>query len=277
MIKVALTGSTGLVGSRIIELLKEDFEFIPFIYPRMDITNRENVRDIIRDIDFDIFLHLAAYTNVNRAEEEKKIAYKLNVTGTRNVFESVMKKDKKFIYVSTEFVFNGTNPDAIFDESSTPNPLGVYGTTKYEGEKIVKDRAMIMRISHPYRREYATRPDFVRNLKSLLEQGKELKMVQDSLITPTFIDDVAVALKHLINNFSPEIFHIVGSDSLSPYDAGLTIAKMFKLDKNLISPTTFAEYFKDSAKSRPQYTPVTSKKNDFHKMRSFEEGLRLMI
>ncbi len=271
MLKIALTGASSLVGSRIVELLSGDFQFIPLSQAQMDITNLNQVKSAIKEIDFDIFLHLAAYTDVDGAEKNKEIAYKINVEGTNNLFQEVYKKKKKFIYISTDFVFDGTTPP--YDEESQPYPISCYGQTKYEGEKIVKGKSMIVRFSYPYRAKFEKKKDFVRTLKSLLEQGRTLSMVTDSLITPTFIDDIAYALKYLFQNFSPEIYHIVGGDSLSPYDAGKLIAKTFNFDENLILPISYKEYFKDRAK-RPQYSQITSKKNSFYKMKTFEEGLK---
>ena len=97
--------------------------------------------------------------------------------------------------------------------------------------------------------------------------------MMDALITPTFIDDIAFAMKYLFQNFTPEIFHIVGANSLSPYDAGKLIAKTFHLDTNLILPTTYEEYSKGKAK-RSRYSEIKSKKNTFYRMKTFEEGLR---
>ncbi|PKM91878.1 MAG: hypothetical protein CVU81_03525 [Euryarchaeota archaeon HGW-Euryarchaeota-1] len=117
-------------------------------------------------------------------------------------------------------------------------------------------------------------PDIVRNIKSLLEQGKSLSMVTDSLIVPTFIDDIGYALREflLAKKFKPEIFHIVGSQALSPYECGKIIAKAFGLDDSLIKATTYEEYFKDKAK-RPQFSDIKSRDNNFYKMGGFEEAI----
>ena len=271
-LKVALTGSSGLIGSRVVELLKSDFDFISLSQEEMDITDREQVRKKLGNVDFDLFLHLAAYTNVDKAEEEKELCYKINVEGTKNVFEETLKKGKKFIYISTDFVFSGEKPP--YDEDSQPDAhLGAYGLSKLEGEKVIGNKAMIVRLSFPYRADYERRPDFVRSLKGLLGQKKSLTMVADSVITPTFIDDIASGLKYLLNNYSAEVFHLVGKQSLSPFDACMLIAETFGLDKSLIGKTTFEEFYKGKA-PRPQKSVITSKKNNFQPMKSFEEGLK---
>lgn len=270
MLKIAMTGGDGLVGSRITELLGTDFSFINFPQAKMDITNKEQVEKTLNGVDYDVFLHLAAYTNVQGAETSPEVAMRINGEGTDNVFSATAKKGKKFIYISTDFVFDGINPP--YDEDSFPNPQGVYAKSKYEGEKAVKGEAMIVRIAYPYRANFEPKRDFVRTFKYLLEQKKQLTMVADSLMTPTFIDDIAYGLKHLINNFSPEVYHLVGGSSVSPYEATMMIAEKWHLDKSLISKTNYDEFMKGKAPS-PKLGVIKSKKNNFQKMKTFEEGL----
>ena len=270
MLKVALTGADGLVGSRIIELLKNDFEFIALPQKLMDITNTTQVNSVLSNIDYDIFLHLAAYTNVAGAESNKELALKINRDGTKNVFDHAMSKNKKFIYISTDFIFDGEK--SPYFEDSTPNPISAYASTKYEGEKIIGNKAMIVRIAYPYRAEFPIKKDFYRTFRSFIEEKKPVTMIADSLMTPTFIDDIAFGLRYLFNNYSTEIFHLVGGDSLSPYDACLKIAEVFNLDAATIGKTTLNEYVKNRARL-PRYSEIKSKKNNFYKMRTFAEGL----
>lgn len=272
-----ISGSTGLVGSRIVDLLKNDFNFIPLLANQVNITDKQKVSDFINDKDFDIFLHLAAYTNVNGAEFEKDLAYNINVEGTKNVFNSVLNKNKKFIHISTDFVFSGVDKDKIYYEEDTPHPNGIYGKTKLQGEKLVKGKAMIVRLSYPFRAYFDEKKDFVSSIRSVLESGQEINVVTDSILTPTFIDDIAFALKHLLNNFDTNIYHLVGSSNISPFNAVKLIALKFGLDSNLIKPTSFASYFKEYAVIRPQYSSIKSKNNNFYKMKSFEEGLDEII
>ena len=274
MLKVAITGSTGLIGSRMVKLLKDKIAFIPLTQADMNITDTGSVEKAISGIDFDVFLHLAGYTNVDQAEKTPGSAIALNVDGTRNVFNAVEAKNKKFVYISTDFVFDGQSPP--YNEESQPHPISVYGQTKYDGENLVSGKAMIIRPSYPYRKEFEAKKDFVRTIKSLLEQKKPLTMVHDSLITPTFIDDMVQATGYLLEHFSPETFHIVGSDSMSPYAAGKLIAKTFSLDSSLISPVSYNEYFKDKAK-RPRYSDIKSIKNTFYQMKPFEDGLKAIL
>src|SRR3989338_4077118 len=173
---VAITGPNGLIGSRLIELLT-DITFIPLSHEELDITNQNDVVAKLNNINFDILLHLAAYNNVDMAEKEREKAHAINVDGTRYLYNAVQKINKKMIYISTDFVFDGVSPP--FDEESKPNPVGYYGQTKYEGEQTLADDAMIVRISYPYRSNViqtpSTRgknpgkPDFVARLSQLLK------------------------------------------------------------------------------------------------------------
>jgi dTDP-4-dehydrorhamnose reductase len=189
--KIAVTGSRGLVGSRVIELLKKEFEFIPLSSEDLDITDKKSVESILNDQEFDLLLHLAAYTNVDGAENDKEKAHAINVDGTRNLLDAVIKHGKQMIYISTDFVFDGKLPP--YDEMSIPHPVGYYGQSKFEGEAVVKDHAMIVRISYPYGKPGTGKPDFVQRLKSLLEHNKPLTMIADAAMTPTYIDDIVGA------------------------------------------------------------------------------------
>lgn len=274
MLKVALTGSTGLIGTRIINLLSKDFVFIPLLQSEIDITEKTSLNDKLKKTNFDILLHLAAYTNVDEAENNKDIAYKINVLGTKNVFNFTQKSNKKLIYISTDFVFDGNHPP--YDEESMPAPISYYGKTKLEGETIVKNHAMIVRLSYPYCSHFAAKKDIVRSIKSRLEQNKELFMVADSIITPTFIDDIAYSLKYLLENFDTRTYHLVGADSLSPFEFGLQVAQYFNLNKKLIKPITYQEYFKDKAK-RPKYSIIKTVNNNFYQMKSSMQGLKAVV
>lgn len=274
MLKIALTGSTGLIGTRIMELLNSQFSFIQILQEEIDITNKTSVDNKINALDFDILLHMAAFTNVDASEQNQKLAYEVNVIGTRNLYDAVSKKGKKFIYISTDFVFDGTTPP--YYENSVPNPQSYYAKTKREGEIIVQNSGMIIRLSYPYRSKFEPKNDFVKTICSKLIKGNKLTMINDSIITPTFIDDIAFAFAYLFNHFQTDTFHIVGSDSLSPYNAGKLIAKIFHFDESLILPISFQDYSKNRA-IRPKMSEIKSNKNTFYRMKTFAEGLQEIL
>ena len=272
MTKVLLTGASGLVGSRLVELLDSEFSFLTPNSSELNITKKEDTQDYLCSQEFDLVLHLAAYTDVDRAEKERELCYKINVEGTQNLFEAAKKQNKPLIFISTDFVFGGNEPE--YTENSLPNPKGYYGQTKAQAEAVLRDQAMIVRISYPYRTPYPTKNDFVKTITSLLKEGREIAATTDSLFTPSFVDDIAKGLKLLIKSFKPEIYHLVGPETFSPYAAFKQIAKVFDYPSGLITPTTYAQYFRNRA-PRPQFSKIINTKLDLRR-HSFAEGLRVV-
>ncbi|MGA2911183.1 MAG: SDR family oxidoreductase [Candidatus Levyibacteriota bacterium] len=267
--KILVTGLTGLVGSRFPELLNDAYEFQPL---GVDILAKNAVLNIISSSDAQIVLHMAAKTHVdgceldkNRDKEilkfsnlqdrekiwmEEKTAWAVNVFGTQNIVEACQKTNKKIIYLSTDSVFDGKK--RTYSEEDEPAPVNWYAKTKYEGEKLIQASGLdyiIARIAYPYR-AYFARNDFVRALIEKLQKSEKLSMVTDHIMTPTFIDDIANALDILIRLEQKGIFHVVGSQAITPYEAAIEIAQTFDFDESLISKTTRREYFAGKA-ARP--------------------------
>jgi dTDP-4-dehydrorhamnose reductase len=111
--RILITGSTGLIGTRITELLSEKYTFIPLLQSEIDITDQSSVDRRLLTVDFDLLLHLAAYTNVDQAEVERDLCHKINVDGTRNLFEICQTKKSQMILISTDFVFDGKPVEEI--------------------------------------------------------------------------------------------------------------------------------------------------------------------
>ncbi|MBF8250308.1 MAG: dTDP-4-dehydrorhamnose reductase [Candidatus Levybacteria bacterium] len=279
--KILGTGLDGLVGSRIVELLSDKYQFENLsLATGVDITDKISVLERIKNSDAQIVLHLAAKTDVDGCEKDKSLgqegqAWKINVEGTRNVADACLNSNKKLIYISTAFVFDGTKE--AYSEDDVPNPLGWYAKTKYEGEKIVqvlKTPWIIARIDSPYRAVFE-KLDFARAILKRLQEGLPVAAVFDHILTPTFIDDIALAINTLITNDSQGIFHVVGSQNLTPFDASIMIAKEFGLDLTRITKTTREEFFKNRA---PRSFQLALKNDKITKlgvrMRTFEEGLR---
>ncbi len=282
--KIFTIGGSGLVGSRIVELLQYKYSFDDLsLTSGVDITNPDSLDVIKNDTEHAVVIHLAAKADVDGCEQDKELgeegpAYKINVAGTQNVATACKIGNKKMIYISTDFVFNGEDtPKGGYTEEDTPLPLGWYAETKEKGEEVVKKAGIpyiILRIAYPYRKSFDAKKDFVRAVAGRLAEGLPIKAITDHIFTPTFIDDLAPAIDALITNNATGIYHAVGSQSLTPYDASLLIAKNFGYDESLISKTTRAEYFASKA-PRPFDLTINNDKIDQLgvRMKSFEEGL----
>lgn len=284
--KILGTGLNGLIGSRIIELLGNDFEFESLSRSTgVDISDYESVYSAINKSEAQIVIHAAAYTDVKGAEDQKDLgenstAWIINVLGTKNVAKAVREAGKKLIHFSTDMVVGGDDmPPGGFTEDAKPNPLNWYAQTKYEAERIVQNLSspwIILRTAYPYRKQFP-KPDFVRFFKNWLAEKKPISVLTDRLITPTFIDDLAPVIKTLIEKDATGIYNSVGSQILSIYEAVNIIADIFDLDKSLISETTRKNFLID----RPA-EPFSSALNNAKikqlgvNMHTFEDGLQII-
>lgn len=255
-IKILATGLSGMVGSRVLELLKEKYEFEEISRNTgIDITDRDKVWEKIKNTDAQIILHLAAYTNVDQAEIQKDLkseseAWKINVNGTQNIAQAAQEFGKKLIYISTDMVFDG-NQEATskYFENDIASPVNFYGLTKYHAEEIVGELAdfLIIRIAYPFRSNFDQKMDYVRFFKKLLSENKNISAVSDHFFTPLFIDDLAFVIDTLIEKKQIGIFHAVSDISMSPFMVALKIAEKFNLNKSLISEILREQYFKGKA------------------------------
>lgn len=285
--KILGTGMNGLVGSRVQELLSSRYEFENISRSTgVDITNASQVLEYIKNSDAKIVLHMAAKTDVDGCEREKDLgedsdAWKINVIGTKNIVKACFDTGKKIIYISTDFVFDGEiGENEFYNESSAPNPLNFYAKTKYEGEKMVQDSGadwIIVRLAYPYRASFE-KNDFARAIKSRLELGQSVAAITDHIFCPTFIDDFALALDKIFEANPTGIFHVVGGQPLSPFDAASIIASKFNLDSSLIEKTTREEFFKDRA-IRPFRLVLKNDKIEKLgvQMNTFEQGILEII
>lgn len=279
-------GISGLVGSRIVSVLHDTYQFDNLsIDTGVNITDPQTLSVISDDTTHPVVIHLAAKADVDGCEQDKELgkegaAYKINVEGTQNVVNACKAGNKKLIYISTDFVFDGENtPQGGYTEEDTPHPVNWYAETKYMGEEIVKSSGLpyaIVRLAYPFRPDaFPVKKDFVHAIMSRLQEGKPIAGVTDHIFTPTYIDDIAHALDAIIKQDATGIYHAVGSQSLTPYDAALLIAEHGGFDRSLISKTNREEYFKNKAK-RPFDLSLNNAKIErlgVH-MRTFEEGLK---
>lgn len=285
--KIIGTGLSGLVGTRIVELLKDKFEFVDFsLDTGVNLLDSKNLTQAFeKNKDAVAVLHMAAFTDTNAAWEQRgnksAICYQLNVQGTQNILDLAKKHNQYLIYISTDFIFDG-NKSTPYLETDTPNPIEWYGETKYLGEKVITDSGYtnynISRITYPYRAKFDTKPDIIRKVLTKLQNNEEVKLFSDQICTYTFIDDIASALGYFLENKNTGIYHLVGSSSHSPYEMAKLVAKVFDLDQNLVKASSLDEYIKSQPEgSRPwQKTLITSnqKVKDLGlNFKTLEEGL----
>lgn len=251
MTNIIGTGLSGLVGTRVVEL-NPQYQFTDLsLESGFNILKPKTLEDIFKNNPAKVVLHLAAFTDTNLAWTQRGdkagSCYQVNVVGTQNMVNLCQKYGKHLIFISTDFVFDGTKTGPYI-ETDTPNPIEWYGQTKYEAEKMIQNseiRSSIVRIAYPYRSHFELKPDIIRKIISKFENQEPMSMFADQLTTPTFIDDIALGLAKFINSKPTGVFHLVGSSYQSPYDMCLQIAEIFGFDKGLVKPSTLEEYIKN--------------------------------
>lgn len=265
--KILGTGLSGLVGSRVTALLAPGFMFENLsLETGVDITDRASVDSYFAKSDAPWVFHMAAYTDVQGAEKERtlgetSVAWKVNVLATEHIAENCKKLGKKLLYIDTDYAFDGIRKDHLYTEDEPPNPLGWYAKTKSEGAKRVLalgSLGLVIRISNPYRARPVGKKDWVHKMLERLQSGQGITGAADQLFAPTFIDDIAGALKILVAKQASGIYHVV-SAPLSPFDAGKIIAQTFGYDPSMVKAVTFAEMFAGRAPV-PQYAALSGEK-----------------
>ena len=254
--RILVTGGSGLVGSRFIELYKDKYKFISPEYPSFDLTDKTSVSRAIENENPDIIVNFAAHTNLNEAENQRgdtnSSSYKINVEGVKNLLEALPSKTR-FIQISTDNVFSGSEKDPgpypeghKIEEDS--DKLTWYGYTKSLGEKEVikkfgKD-ATILRLIYPSRAKYDLKSDYLRKPLSLFDEGKLYQMFDDQQISISFVDSIAEALDKIIEGKKIGIFHASSEDVGTPFEIISYLIEKARGVKDAVKPSSLSKFIK---------------------------------
>lgn len=241
---VLIIGANSFLGNKVFDLLPKKYEGFGTCfskkepkYRQLDITSKEQVNKIFKEITPDIVILISAFTDVDLAEEMKDIAQNVNVNGTQNVVDACQNSNAKLVYISSDYIFDGKN--SPYTEESTPNPINYYGKTKLEAENIVKslNDFIIIRpaIMYGYNNEN-DKPDFV---KTTIEKLKDSGGLNEKVFVdyfrikyPTLIDDIANAIYLLIDKDAKGIFNVSGDEGVTRYEWAIKVADFFNLPIN---------------------------------------------
>lgn len=260
--RILVIGSNGMLGQRLVEFFNnstqvelmcasvEENSFIPEVqYKQLDISQKNQVRQIILDFFPDVIINTAAFTNVDKSETEKETAWKINVGGVENIALYSWTVDAHLIHFSTDYIFDGKN--GPYTEEDKPNPIGYYGRTKLASENSIHisgTRYTIVRTNILYGPSKYGRPDFVKWVVNSLRKEEKIRIVTDQIGNPTYIDDLVNAVIKIIESKKEGIFNIGGREMISRYDFTLRIAKYFGLDEKLIIPILTKELNQPAAR-----------------------------
>jgi dTDP-4-dehydrorhamnose reductase len=286
---IIATGLSGMVGSRLAELLADEWQFENLsLETGVDITNFALLEKKFSQSPAKVCFHLAAVTDVDGCEKQKEqgeesLAWKVNVEATGEIARLCRTNNIYLVYISTEFIFAGTKPlGQLYSENDSPNPINWYGQTKLMGEKGVQKNSqdyLIVRLASPYRDDFPEKLDFARAIRACLEQSQTVNAISDGMFTPTLVDDFARGLRKIVQIRPQGILHLVGSEPLSPLAATQEIADLYGFGKDLILPITNQEYFQKQGRAlRGKNLAMSNTKAESLgiKMKSFSEGMRYL-
>ena len=254
--KIFITGANGLLGQKLLDIFGKDssvkvlatgkgasrllhlprhIEYLP-----LDITNREEVLTEVREFVPEIIIHSAAMTNVDQCEQERETCWDINVTAVEYLVEATQQCSAHFIHLSTDFIFSGE--EELLDEEVIPAPINYYGKSKLAAEQVVVNAAniswAIVRTALVYGVTLRmNRSNIILWVKSNLEKGKPIEVVNDQWRTPTLAEDLAEGCALVAKKKATGVFNISGKDFLTPYQIAIQTADYFGLDASLIRET----------------------------------------
>ncbi|MDP5093077.1 MAG: SDR family oxidoreductase [Polaribacter sp.] len=253
MKKVVITGSNGLLGQSLVNLLlknKNEYQVFgfskgknrsgreDFMYVSIDLTDENELKKALLEIKPDAIVNTAAMTQVDDCEIYKNECDVLNVDVVKWLKEVAEIINCHVIHLSTDFIFDGKK--GYYKETDEPNPLSYYGNSKVKSEEILLNSKIdftILRTILVYGKVYdMSRTNIVLWVKEMLENGKEITIVDDQFRMPTYVNDLALSCKLAIDKKATGIYHISSNTLMSVFEIAQKIADVFELDKNLIKP-----------------------------------------
>ena len=263
---ILLIGSNGQLGTELQNFLSSNYQVIAVTRPEIDLTQTDNLRQIIRETQPEIIINAAAYTAVDKAETEPEMATAINTTAPQIIAEESQKLGSFLIHFSTDYVFNG-NSNYPYQESDITNPVSVYGQTKLAGEIAIQkacSQYMILRTAWVYG-TYG-KSNFVKTMLRLGKERPEVRVVADQIGSPTWAQDIALTITQIIPQLTSEIagiYHYTNSGVASWYDFAIAIFEEaeklgFPLKINQVIPITSPEY--PTPAKRPAYSVLACQK-----------------
>lgn len=247
--KILITGGSSLLGQQLSETLEENnFDVFTSFYNnaiikkncfQMDITKKDEVLSVLKKISPNVVIHTAAYTNVDGCEKNKEFAFNVNVQGTVNIANAAEKLNSKFVYISTDYVFNGKQ--GRYKEDDETNPIDYYGVTKLKGEKYVRNICSNYVIARPSVIYGNEKKNFVTWVIDMLKNKKKINIVTDQFVSPTLNIDLSEQLLALLEKDITGVFHTAGGERISRYDFVKKITEVFNLKETFIKPITMED------------------------------------
>ena len=271
--KILITGSNGMLGHDLIEVLKDNHELILTTSKTLDITNKDQVFEVICDAEPDVVINSAAYTDVDGCEENQDLAYSVNGEGVKNLALACKEVDCALVHISTDYIFNGKN-DRPWVEDDEIGPISVYGKSKLKGEEAILetlDKYFIVRTAWLYG---INGKNFPKTMLELAKNHSEITVVYDEVGTPTYTPDLAYGISQLIETDYYGIYHLTNSGNCSWCEFARYIFEVADKDVKVV-PVTASEFARPAP--RPSYSVLENKNwvdKGFKPLRSYKEAIK---
>lgn len=293
--KILITGANGLLGQKLVALILNQgnheliatarganrlpFDQQKYTYTPLDITDQAQVNSVIAEHQPDVVIHTAAMTNVDQCESEREECWDLNVNAVQYIAEACEAHKAFLLHLSTDFIFDGE--DGPYDEEAQANPISYYGESKLAAEHIITQSkldwaiartVLVYGIAHDM-----SRTNIVLWVKKSLEEGKEIKVVDDQLRSPTLAEDLAQGCLLIAEQKAKGIFNISGSDLLTPYEMAIKTAQFFNLSTASMQKAD-SSTFTQPAKRPPKTGLLIEKARTVlgYEPHSFDEGIAII-
>jgi dTDP-4-dehydrorhamnose reductase len=255
--RVVVTGAAGQLGQDVVkELARKNHEAIGIDREQLDITIEADVIKYISEVKPDMILHCAAFTNVDAAEENEEVAYQINAAGTEYLAKAAKQTGAKMLYISTDYVFDGTATEP-YEVDQTTKPIGAYGRTKLAGEELLQKNLedfFIVRTAWVFG---VYGQNFVKTMIRLGEERGEVGVVHDQVGSPTYTVDLARFMVELMETEKYGIYHATNDGVCSWYEFAVEIFKQAGLNVK-VNPLTTDQFPRPAA--RPKYSVLSKKK-----------------
>ena len=294
MKKILVTGSNGLLGQKLTPLIKQKDEYRliatgrgenrnpdkeGYDYVSLDITNEQEVNEVMNVQRPDFVINTAAMTNVDQCEEDREACWALNVKAVSYLAKACKTYNSFFLHLSTDFIFDGKN--GPYDETASPNPVSYYGESKLAAEEVLLKSDIAWAMARTVL-VYGITPNMSRSniilwVKKSLEEKKQIQVVNDQWRTPTLAEDLAMGCYLIVQHKAQGIYNISGKDLLNPYQMAMQTAAYFDLDSSLIKETDGSK-FTQKAKRPPKTGFILDKaiKDLGYAPVSFKEGIAVL-
>ncbi|HET8858586.1 NAD(P)-dependent oxidoreductase [Marivirga sp.] len=292
--KILITGSNGLLGQKLVKLITEqsNHELIAtargknrlpnesgYVFESLDISNEQQVMDVVGKYKPDVIINTAAMTNVDQCETERDDCWELNVTAVEHLIKASEKHNAFLLQLSTDFIFDGN--DGPYTEEAKANPVSYYGESKLAAEKLILESkidwaiartVLVYGIAHDM-----SRSNIILWVKKSLEDGKDIQVVDDQWRTPTLAEDLAKGCLLITEKKAKGIYNISGDDFLTPYEMAVKTAEFFNLPQNTMTKSDSTK-FQQTAKRPPKtgFILEKAKKDLGYKPHTFEQGIKVL-